>query len=426
MNISLIKGLQFAEKVNQFEPVTESGKQFIKRYRGYLYQNPANFSLVNNFISEAQKYSYDTGVMSILESVLKFVTENKISWKIASVCESINASTDPYNYINKMGAETAEKLLDMNESEVVQYIKAGALKSVQYIPEFREICKEVYGTSHVEEQKTQTYSLTSPISYTIVNENEQWFVVNGYTYKISEGKVTNEVCEDNTFNRINSLLPNFKMVDEKLQYSWQPSTIEKPYTFTIDENNIKFEHGTINESFNNVIDFRQFCDNFTVMMLGANKNMFMNIANNVASVQEAFDSICEIDCAKVLECADGTVANIVEAKDNIDLTWVKSYKCKPCTIDEKFMSECCKSIRSLTGVNLSTVYENRINEELKEQNPEEYQNIQEELKAAKDQKIEERRNKIQMLAEQFKHDPAKLALLSTISKDLSILENNSK
>ena len=156
MNISLIKGLQFAEKVNKFEPVTESGKQFIKQYRGYLYQNPANFSLVNNFISEARKFSYDTGIMSILESVLKFVTDNKISWKIGSVCESIEASTDPYNYINKMGAETAEKLLDMNESEVVQYIKAGALKSVQYIPEFREICKEVYGTSHVDEQKTQT------------------------------------------------------------------------------------------------------------------------------------------------------------------------------------------------------------------------------------------------------------------------------
>lgn len=423
MNISLIKGLQFAEKVNKFEPVTESGKQFIKQYRGYLYQNPANFSLVNNFISEARKFSYDTGIMSILESVLKFVTDNKISWKIGSVCESIESSTDPYNYINKMGAKTAEKLLDMNESEVVQYIKAGALKSVQYIPEFREICKEVYGTSHVDEQKTQTYSLTSPISYTLVNENEQWFVINGYTYKISEGKVTNENCEDETFNRINSLLPNFKMVDEKLQYSWQPSTIEKPYTFTIDENSINFEYSSINESFNNVIDFRQFCDNFTTVMLGANKNMFMNIANNVATVQEAFGNICEIDCAKVLECADGSVANIVEGKDNINLTWVRSSQCKPQTVDEKFMSECCKDIRIMTGVNLTNVYENRINEELKIQNPDEYHNIQEELREAKNQKIEERRNKIQMLAEQFKHDPAKLALLSTISKDLAILEN---
>ena len=423
MNISLIKGLQFAEKVNKFEPITESGKQFIKQYRGYLYQNAANFSLVNNFISEARKFSYDTGIMSILESVLKFVTDNKISWKIGSVCESIEASTDPYNYINKMGAETAEKLLDMNESEVVQYIKAGALKSVQYIPEFREICKEVYGTSHVDEQKTQTYSLTSPISYTLVNENEQWFVINGYTYKISEGKVTNENCDDETFNRINSLLPNFKMIDEKLQYSWQPSTIEKPYTFTINENSINFEYGSINESFNNVIDFRQFCDNFTTVMLGANKNMFMNIANNVAAVQEAFSNICEIDCAKVLECADGSVANIVEGKDNINLTWVRSSQCKPQTVDEKFMSECCKDIRTMTGVNLTNVYENRINEELKIQNPDEYHNIQEELREAKNQKIEERRNKIQMLAEQFKHDPAKLALLSTISKDLAILEN---
>ena len=149
----------------------------------------------------------------------------------------------------------------------------------------------------------------------------------------------------------------------------------------------------------------------------------MNIANNVAAVQEAFSNICEIDCAKVLECADGSVANIVEGKDNIDLTWVRSSQCKPQTVDEKFMSECCKDIRTMTGVNLTNVYENRINEELKIQNPDEYHNIQEELREAKNQKIEERRNKIQMLAEQFKHDPAKLALLSTISKDLAILEN---
>ena len=33
---------------------------------------------------------------------------------------------------------------------------------------------------------------------------------------------------------------------------------------------------------------------------------------------------------------------------------------------------------------------------------------------------QQKQNKIQMLAEQFKHDPAKLALLSTISKDLKL------
>ena len=155
MNLNLIKGLQFAEKLNMTEAITESGKEFLKSYRGYLYTNPASYGLVNGFISEACSHKYDNGIASILESILKYVTENKISWKIASACEIIENSNDPYGYIAKEGCKTAEKLLEMNESEVVQYIKAGALKSIQYIPEFRNICKEVYGTMHVDEVRTQ-------------------------------------------------------------------------------------------------------------------------------------------------------------------------------------------------------------------------------------------------------------------------------
>ena len=94
MNLNLIKGLQFAEKLNMTEAITESGKEFLKSYRGYLYTNPASYGLVNGFISEACSHKYDNGIASILESVLKYVTENKISWKIASACEIIENSND--------------------------------------------------------------------------------------------------------------------------------------------------------------------------------------------------------------------------------------------------------------------------------------------------------------------------------------------
>lgn len=425
MNLNLIKGLQFAEKLNMTEAITESGKEFLKSYRGYLYTNPASYGLVNGFISEACNHKYDNGIASILESVLKYVTENKISWKIASACEIIENSNDPYGYIAKEGCKTAEKLLEMNESEVVQYIKAGALKSIQYIPEFRNICKEVYGTMHVDEVRTQQYSLINPLSYAIVNENETWFCVNGLTYCIKEGKVENKMCEDKTFNTINYLLPNFEKVDESLVFTWTPNFGEKPFTFVLAESGIQLKKdGIVDESFNNTVDFKVYCDNLSTTMFGATKTNFMNIVANVATVQEGMDNICEVDNAKILECADGSVATIVEAKENVALTWNRSaqVKCNECQNFE-YMHEALDQIKSLTNINLRENYQARIDEDLKKEDPDSYAQIQEQLRANKDAKIESRRMKIQQLAESYKNDPTKIAILSTLSKELAMLEN---
>lgn len=423
MNLSLIKGLSFADKLNMTEGITESGKEFLKNYRGYLYTNPASYSLVNGFIGEASQYKYDNGIASILESVLKYITENKISWKIASACEAIENSNSQYDYLFKEGCKTAEKLLQMNESEVVQYIKAGALKSIQYIPEFRNICKEVYGTMHVDEVRTPQYSLINPISYSIVKENETWFAINGYTYCIKEGKVNVATCDDAEFNKVNALLPNFNKVDESLVYEWQPAWSEPKYTFSISEDNITLKKAdTILESFNNTVDFKQFADNFSATMFGATKSNFMNIVMNVATVQEAFGNICEVDTAKVLECADGTIANIVEANDNVNLTWVRSASGSAENSFE-YMHEALDQVKNMTNVNLRTVYEARINEDMKKEDPDSYAQIQEQLRANKDAKIEERRQKIQQLAEAYKNDPTKIAILSSLSKELAMLEN---
>ena len=50
MTFKLLKDLNFAEKLNAHEAVTESGKDFLKNYRGYMFQNAATCSIVNNFI----------------------------------------------------------------------------------------------------------------------------------------------------------------------------------------------------------------------------------------------------------------------------------------------------------------------------------------------------------------------------------------
>ena len=60
------------------------------------------------------------------EKLENFIKENNISWKLASACESINANNSTYNYINKIGVQQVSKLLEMNEAEVISYIKAGS------------------------------------------------------------------------------------------------------------------------------------------------------------------------------------------------------------------------------------------------------------------------------------------------------------
>ena len=89
MNVKLLNNLDFASKINGTEAVTEAGKEMIKNYKAYLFTNPASCGIVNGFVQEAQKFSFDTGLASILESVLNFINENKISWQLASACESI-------------------------------------------------------------------------------------------------------------------------------------------------------------------------------------------------------------------------------------------------------------------------------------------------------------------------------------------------
>ena len=100
-------------------------------------------------------------MIGILESVNKYINENKISWQLASACESISESNSPYGYINKVSVSQVQKILEMNETDVVSYIKAGALKGVQYVPEFRNICKQVYKAQLNESHKVNYDALIS-------------------------------------------------------------------------------------------------------------------------------------------------------------------------------------------------------------------------------------------------------------------------
>ena len=424
MSVKLLSNLDFAAKLNSVEAVTESGKEFLKGYRGYMYQNAPTCGIVNGFIKESQNYGYDTGIMSILESVLKFITENKISWKLASACESVSNNNSSYNYIAKVGVAQVEKLLEMNEQDIIQYIKGGCLKNVQYIPEFRNVCKEVFQSTVVESVHAQTYNINTPVSYVNIDEDCQYFSVLGKTFKLTNESIELvEKYDDVTFNRINSLLPNFSYVNEALKYEYKPSFSSESYKFSVDENKIEFSKGNITETFDNAPAFRQYADAYSKQLYMTEKFNFINICNSIAEVFESMENIVLVDCAKVLECADSTVLSVLEGKENIFINVARSIHNGSSIKEYKFMTEAVKDVQKLTGIDIHDLYKERIDEDMKKSDPESYKEIQEQLKSAKDEQIAYRRRKISMLAEQFKNDPVKIALLNNVARELAILEN---
>jgi len=432
MSTKLLTNLNFAELISKNEAITEAGKEMLSRYKGYCYSNPVSCGLVNSFIAEASKYGFDSGLTNILESVNSFIKENNISWKLASACESISANNSPYNYLNKtIGVQQVEKLLEMNEADVVSYIKAGSLKGIQFIPEFRAICKEVYKTQ-VTEAQAVTYNVVNPISYVFENDEtkDKYFAVYGKIFKINEEKVelVNE-CPDKTFGRINKLLESFGRNGENLYYSYRGSRGD--YKFEINEsvdaetNETKavltFTNNSINEKFEDHIKFREYCDNLSKVLPMAEKLQLMKVSNAIADVFENMDSIMLVDNCKLLTSMNATCA-IVEGKNNVNLTVFNSINAGSSTNNYDYMVEALNNVIKVAGVDLKGMYEERINEDMKKLDPQ-AQEIKEQLEANKEAQYTIRKKKIAMLAEQYKNDPVRLALLNKVAKDLKMLEN---
>lgn len=425
MNIKLLKNLDFASKINGTEAVTEAGKEMLQNYRGYIYSNPVTCGIVNGFIKEAAKYGFDTGLVGILESVNNFIKENNISWQLATACESINANNSSYGYLSKIGLDQVDKLLEMNESEVVSYLKAGAMKNLTFIPEFRQILKNVYAST-LNEMHAPTYTVSTPVSYVVVTEGEDnkkdsYFTVLGRTYKVdSENNVSEAVCDDVKFKRINALLESFSRDDNNIYYDYK-ATHGDTARFSLTEEGLIFTKGDIKESFKEVGAFVEYCNTVSKPMALNEKLNWMNVTSAIAEVFEAYDSITALDNVNVLSTSTGNICTIVEG-NNVVLTVNRSLNAGTSSKSYDFMVEALNDVIKVTGIDLKGIYETRINEDCKKADPEKYAEIKEQLEADKEAAFAARRKKIALLAEQYKNDPVKITLLNKAAKELAMLE----
>ena len=434
--IDLLNNSNCAEIINKIDCVTEAAQSMVNKYKTVLVNSPLSYSLANSFIAEANKYAFDDSIKEALEILNKYVKDHNISWRLATVCESIAHNNNTYNYIGKIGIEQVEKLLEMKESDVISYIKAGALKSVQYIPEFRSICKDVYRSSIYESAKTnRQYEISNPISYVYLDESAKarYFNANGKTYKVQDGSIEETVCEDKTFNEVNHILSTaFTSSETHLITEMQGMHHDKcTFTINVDEKSISVYRPTtdatliktINEKFDNLEKFNDWSKVFSRALSGNEKFRFMNICESVNKVYEHIDNIFLIDNTSVI-VTENAVLSIIEGKDNVLFNVIKTANNMPASSTKyEYMAEAINQALKITGINLSEHFQDRINEDAVKMNKNTNDaEIKEAVESTRSEQIKIRKRKLAMLAEKYKNDPARIAVLNKIAEDLKVLE----
>lgn len=407
MSIKILAELDFQGILGESMAQTQTGAEIISKYQSYLLVNEANCALVNSFVKEASNHTYDNGVHHTLVKVTEFISENKASWALASACESINNDNSSHNYIKRNAAKQVEKLLEMDETNVVKYVKNGALKNVMFCEEFRNIAKQIFKETPMVEA-TADYVVTHPVSFVESVGDGLCFSVLGKLYKVDDDKnITegnwNEVS--NTFRTITSILESSN------------TTIDN-HTITIKAGNGTYVISEANKVTRDGKEMTsvQLREHNRLVLMTANprhRNQFAALLEGIALVVENYERIANMDTVGIYETKNDKFL-VIEGSDKLYATLLASRRHPAWTVNENAM-DALTFIKAKTNVSLSECYRDMVKNQIERVSEQEQENIMQELH---EQKVQSIRERIEMLTEKFKNDPAKLAVLSKCAQDL--------
>lgn len=436
MNNRILAELDFASILNESKAQTATGADLLRKYQSFLITNESSHNLVNAFVKEASVHTYDNGINAVLEMVSDYINMNKTIWALSSACENINNNNSSYNYINKNAAKQVENLLQMNEDEVVKYIKAGALKSVMFCEAFRSIAKQVYKDSPMVEEAAD-YTAVHPVSM-VENVGDGFlFEVNGTLYKMDLDKNVQEAdwkTASNTFKTISSLLESdMCKVDENtitIEYNNNEYIIseagkcekckkgEKCDDCLPDAKDTKDPEAKkkVKESFT----AEQLRENNRLVVMATTpraKAQVASVLEAIALLVENYDSITNLDNVSVYSTKNDKFV-VIEAGSNLYATLLQSNRHPKWTINENAV-DALSFIKSKTNVSLGDKYSELVSEHIEKVSEEEKSKIEQELKENERNSYRER---IAQLTEKFKNDPTKLAVLSQLASQLADAE----
>lgn len=411
MVYSTLANMDFATILFEAQANTQTGEQLLNKYKSFLLANEVSCGLVNGFVQEAKSCLYDGGVKYVLEQVSEVINNNKISWQLASACESINKNNKSYNYLNRNAAQQVEKLLEMDESNVIKYIKAGALKNVMFCESFRQIAKQCYGSNCIVEAYEE-YVSEHPVSLIESVGSVNFFEVKGKLFKIDGGEVSeaawNEVSHE--FQMITNLLESnlAKFENDTLFVNFR----DAEYQITEANKVVRLTSNDERELTNEQL--REMNNLIVSTIAPRNVHHVASVLEAIALVCENFDNLAILDNTRVISTRNDKFI-IIESEGNIYAESIQSTKPGKWAINESVL-DAVEYIKKQTKVNISEMFSEEIEKAYQERCVEEQEEIKENLKS---DAIQERREKIAMLTEKFKNDPVRLAVLSQLAEDLN-------
>ena len=407
----ILTELEFSSIISEAQAQTATGSTLLNRYKSHCMSNESTCALVNNFIKEASKLTYDNGVVAVLEEVADFVNSNKTRWQIASACENIQSQQTSYNMLNMNAAKQAEKLVDLNEEEAVKYIKAGAFKNIMFCEAFRSIAKSVFKNQPMMEANAE-YTTVHPISIVEKNGEDLYFEVAGGLYKLNED---NQVSAAN-WNEVSNTFKNVTSILE----SNLASCCDETLSFKVNDHEYRInEANKVTKISNNVekeMTVEQLREDNRLMINATNprfQNEMARVLECVAQVCENYDRIVSLDNTSIIESKNDKFI-LVECGGNVFATLLKSTHNPQWTINEGAM-KAVDFIKSKTRIDLTEKLNEAIKTNIAEVSDEEKQVMEQELE---DKEIQDVKDRIAALTEKYKDDPAKLAVLASLSESL--------
>lgn len=412
--------LDFTSILNESAGVTHTGAQFLNSYKRAVMSQPVTHRLINNFIQESKQYQYDNGVVSAVRKVSEYINENRYTWQLATVCESIKGSNSRYNTLNLNAASQVESLLEMKEEDVVQYIKSGAMKNVMYVESFQRIVRSVLRDMPVVELNEE-YNSYHPISFTESKDNSIYFSVYDRIYRIDEHNKLmkcnrNEVSEQ--FNRIMSLLSSneIKYQNESIIYE------NASFKYIISEQGKCVKCQGDNKFEMTVEQMRENNSIYLSMTKNTMKNRVASILETLAQISESFDRIIVLDNVSIVSTKRDRFVTIT----NEDASQMTAFLLESSHSTHRWETPCdndiistLKFIKNNTNTDLTESYKESIERVTENFTEEEREQMKQQIK---EDNISQRREKIAMLTEKFKNDPIKLSVLAQVASDLSSLE----
>lgn len=407
----------FTTAITNAEYQTESGKSLIRKYQAAAMSKPVDCTMINNFVKEARQCTYDSGVCSVLEATDLLIGSHKYSWLLESACEQIEKSSGTYSYLNRSAVKLVRPLLEMDESDIVSYIKAGALKDVMYCESFRRIAKSVYNSVPLVET-TRDYTAVHPVSIIDKKENAVIFHTAGNNYKISEGKI--------------SKADNRELTNE---YKAMCAVLDSNYT-AVSEGTLSFNFDGFSIQISEEGKAKKVCEckvcEYTVEQLRDHNSLYLSkfspvkraaveqTLECVAKVCENYNNLAIMDNVTVFTTAAHKFIVIESENGEAYAELLEAARPTPAWSISKNICETVNFIKTKTNTDITEHYSESIKKAVAEAEHKDAETLKESLRQ---NEIQSRRERIEKLTQEFKNDPVKLAVLSKVAEDLKALED---